>query len=184
MNEQGEVGLLLLVPMLAIMLTFVKTFILILYSNEFLAIIPMTKLLLLGTIIQIAGWGVGYIFLAKNDGKTYFYNEVGTRVLLLPLYIFGYKIYGLEGLGFAFIINQIIYLVIVTAVSHFKYSIDYSKKYLIQLIIILLIMSTYMIVDNILSPSIYIKIAFCIIVCIYSLVIFNTKLDFKTKKII
>lgn len=182
MTEQGEIGLLLLVPMLTIMITFINTFVLILYSKEFLVIVPMTKLLLLGTIVQIAGWGLGYVFLAKNDGKIYFFNEVGSKIILFPLYIIGYKYKGLEGLGYSFIANQILYFILIGIVAFHKYKVSYRKQYYSQFLIALIFITFYYLIDSYVLLPIFLKCLFCVTICIYSFAMLNNKVGLLKKR--
>lgn len=177
MSEQGEIGLLLIVPVLTFLLTFINFFIVLLYSTEFLLIVPMTKLLLLGTIVQIAGWGLGYVFLAKNNGKVYFFNEVGSRIILFPLYIVGYRYDGLEGLGYAFILNQIIYFFLVAAVAYNKYDISYTKQFYMQLLLVIFTISTYYIIGEFYSLPLIVELSFCFGACAYSIIMLINKLE-------
>lgn len=177
MNEQSEIGLLLLAPMVVLMITFIDPVLRILYSSEFMPVAPMTILLLLGTLIQVVSWALGYVFLAKNDGKLYFFNEVGTKILMLPIYIIGYMIHGLIGLGITFIINQVIYLLWIGIVAYKRYNITYNLS-CIKLFCIffssttLFIYLRYFVLQNLLLTYFF---ASCII--LYSLIQLNQRIN-------
>lgn len=128
-NEQAEIAILILAPLIAFMIIFMPICLRFLYSSEFLVIVQMTCLLMIGAMIKAGSWAISYVFPAKGDGKTFMFNEVLTVLLSLPIYLFGYWKFGLLGIGYAFIINYIIYFIWVLAVCKRKYDINYSPKF-------------------------------------------------------
>ncbi|HML70029.1 MAG TPA: oligosaccharide flippase family protein [Macellibacteroides fermentans] len=176
MNEQAEIGLLLLAPMVVLMMAFIDPVLNLLYSDEFLSVAPMTTMLLFGTLIQVASWSLGYVFLAKSDGKIYFINEVGTKVLMFPTYIIGYSIGQLEGLGVAFIVNQLIYIVWVGIVAKRRYSIMYSRKFLKLFAIIISVSTAHLLINRLFSEIVMWNWVFVIIISAYSLYQLNERI--------
>lgn len=142
MNQQTEIALVLLAPLIIVMIVFMSFFIKVLYSAEFLAIVPMTKWLLIGSLIKAGAWGISFVFLAKGDGRLFLFNELGMTVITLPAYLLGYHLFGLVGIGYANAFNFSIYFLWVSIVAYKKYKISYSpvfwKLFLTFLIIILL----------------------------------------------
>ncbi len=175
--EQGEIGLLLLAPMIAFMITFINIVITLLYTDEFLSIAPMTVLLLIGTIIQVASWGLGYVFLAKSDGKIYFFNEVVTKLLLLPLYLFGYKYLGLTGLGYAFIANQIIYYIWISFVSKRRYGVRYPKSFFKLFLLLILISIILGWLEINVHLGLFYKLLIAISIAAYTIYELNKRID-------
>ena len=141
----------------------------------------MTKYLLVGTIIQIAGWGMGYVFLAKNEGKIYFFNEVGTKIILFPLYILGYMFCGLDGLGIAFVLNNVFYLIWISIVAYKRYAIRYSTNYFKLFLIVIAIIYTYLFIDMFIEIPILYKILLCCISIVYSFCLLNSKINIISK---
>lgn len=176
MNEQAEIGLLLLAPMVTAMLLFIKPVILILYSQEFVQIAKMTELLLFGTLVQVASWSLGYVYLAKNDGRIYFFNEVGTKIVMLPTYFIGYNLSGLEGLGYAFILNQVVYILWVGFVAKKKYQVSYTKQSLTIFIIIVTMAALYIAVEQFLPEFKFFQFFIAILLLSYSLYQLNKRL--------
>lgn len=176
MNEQAEIGLLLLAPMVTAMILFIKPVILILYSPEFIQITQMTELLLFGTLIQVASWSLGYVYLAKNDGRLYFFNEVGTKIIMLPSYFVGYYLCGLEGLGYAFILNQVVYIFWVGFIANKKYHVTYTKQSLSVFIIIVTLVTAYISVRHIFTEAKFFQYTIAILLITYSLYQLNKRL--------
>ena len=81
-NEQTEVALLLAAPVLLAMLALAPWVIRLLYSAEFLEAVDVLRWQVLGDILKIASWPLGFILLASGAGKTY----VGTEWLAMGLF--------------------------------------------------------------------------------------------------
>jgi O-antigen/teichoic acid export membrane protein len=61
MNQQAEITVLILAPMIVVMIVFLSFIIQLLYSGEFVEIVPMTKWLLFGSLIKSGSWAISYI---------------------------------------------------------------------------------------------------------------------------
>lgn len=120
-NQQAEIALLILGPLIIGMLIFLKFLISILYTDQFLGMEMMTRWLLIGSLIKACSWAISFIFLAKGAGKLYLANEVSINFITLPSYLVGYSFGGLEGIGLAFISNYTIYLIWVSIVAYKQY---------------------------------------------------------------
>lgn len=129
MNEQAEIALVILSPMIVFMIVFLPFLIKLIYSAEFLDIIPMTRLLLIGSLIKAGSWAISFVFLAKGDGKTFLINELGILLVSLPIYIFSYFYYGLQGIGYGFVLVYIIYFMLVSIIAFKKYNCNYNKEF-------------------------------------------------------
>lgn len=144
-NQQAEIALLILLPLICIMLFCLPLIITVLYTEAFMLIIPMTKLLLLGSILKAASWAVSYLFLSAGDGKIYLINEIGIKTFNLPLYLLCYYWGGLTGIGYGFVINYSVYLLWVSIIAyrryHFRHSFAFKKIFLRSIAFCLLIIS-------------------------------------------
>ena len=142
MNQQSEMTILIIAPILVIFLVFINPLIVLLYSKEF---IPINNMILwggLGVFFKAASWALGVIFISKGDVKTLFWSELLATIVMLMLNLLGYKLFGLEGLGLSFlggfIFAYIQTFLIVRFKYSFTYSIDFYKIFSIQLIIAIL----------------------------------------------
>jgi len=121
-NQQAEVALLVLSPILTVFLTFINWIIIILYSDEFIAVNGMINWAALGMYFKAASWAIAFILLAKGDSNLYFWNELLGNIYVLFSSIIGYRMAGLEGIGQAFVLSNIVYFVQVFIVAKFRYS--------------------------------------------------------------
>ena len=104
-NQQAEVALLILAPILIVFLVFIHWGVVLLYSKQFLGVVPMIHWATLGIFFQALSWCLGYVILAKSDSKMYFWNELIANIYLLGLNILGYHYLGLSGLGISFLLG-------------------------------------------------------------------------------
>jgi O-antigen/teichoic acid export membrane protein len=128
-NQQAEIAILILSPMIVVMIVFLPFLIQLIYTKEFLTIVPMTRWLLIGSLIKSGSWAISFVFLAKGDGKTFLFNEIGINCITLPSYLLGYHFFGIQGIGFAYIFNYSVYFIWVAIVAAKKYDIKYSGTF-------------------------------------------------------
>jgi O-antigen/teichoic acid export membrane protein len=137
MNQQAEIALLILAPIIMIFLVFIKWVVLMLYSEKFTPINDMILYAAMGMFFKAASWSISFIFLAKGASKLFFWNELITNIYFLALNIAGYKYGGLAGMGISFLLAYGLYLIQVYFVSKIKYDFNFEpafiKIFLLQL---------------------------------------------------
>jgi PAS domain S-box-containing protein len=102
-NEQTEVALLLCAPVLLAMLGLAPWVIHLLYSAEFAPAVEILRWQLLGDILKVMSWPLGFVILASGAGKTFVLTQsfgilifLGGIWVLLPLI-------GINATGVAFL---------------------------------------------------------------------------------
>lgn len=109
-NEQTEMALLLAGPLLIAMLALAPWIVDLLYSNAFGAAAEILRLHVLGDILKIVSWPLGYMLLATGDGRSYLATEAigyGTLVIATAVLI---PIIGVNATGAAFAMMYLTYL--------------------------------------------------------------------------
>lgn len=129
MNEQSEMTLLLIAPILVVFLVFCNFIIEILYTKEFLVIENMILWASFGIYLKAISWAVGVIFISKGDTKYILLTELGSNLTLILFSMLGYQNYGLEGLGISFFISFFCMLVLTYTIVRLKYGFKYSKNF-------------------------------------------------------
>ena len=71
-NQQAEVAILILAPILTIFLIFINWVVILLYSNRFLPVVSMIHWAALGIFFKAASWPLAYLIIAKGDSKDFF----------------------------------------------------------------------------------------------------------------
>lgn len=180
-NSQGEITVLLTLPILSLMLVFSPLLIKILLSNEFLPLISFIRLLCFGMIFKAVSFCYGYVSFAHGDKKTYFIFEgVYGNLINLILCCIGYNFGNLTGLAWAFILFYLIYLLSVFFLNSFKYSYKITKNLLF--ITIYSVISLFLVFYFIKSSYKYIvTLAYivAIINVIISIKLLNDKIEIK-----
>ena len=134
-NQQAEIALLILAPILIAFLVFINWAVILLYSTQFIEVTGMIYWAALGMFFKAGSWAVAFVFLAKGASKLFFWNELISNSYMLLFNIVGYHFYGLTGLGFSFLITYIIYLIQVYIIARMKYDFSFNRSFLILFII-------------------------------------------------
>lgn len=75
-NQQAEIAILIIAPILTVFLIFINYVIILLYSNKFTSINGMVHWAALGMFFKAVSFPIGYILLAKGASKTFFWSEL------------------------------------------------------------------------------------------------------------
>ena len=144
-NQQSEVVLLLMTPILCGFLIFINPIVIILYSREFLPISEMLLWAGLGMFFKSGSWAIGYLILAKGDSKMFFFSELVINIYLLAFNCIGYYFLGLEGLGISFVVCYILVYIQVFLIVKIKYDFRFNRIfYTILLVNLSLIFSVFL----------------------------------------
>ena len=130
MNQQSEIALLILAPILIVFLVFINWVVILLYSKQFIAVNTMIYWAALGMFFKAASWSVAFIFLAKGSSKLFFWNELAANICLLGLNLLGYYYLGLTGLGLSFLIAYFLYLIQVYTIAKIKFEFSFDSAFI------------------------------------------------------
>lgn len=140
-SQQGEIGVMILAPMLTICLVFMPFVLKILYSDKFLAANEYISWACLGMMLRLASWVISFLFVAKAESKLFMINELSANLYYLVFSLIGYKTLGLTGLGIAFALEYIVYFIQCYLITKKRYKFGFSnsfiKCYSIQLLLII-----------------------------------------------
>ena len=126
-NQQAEISLLLLAPIIAGFIIFIKPVVTILYSSKFLPVEGLIYWAILGIFFKAASWTIAYSFLAKGDTTAFFWSELAAIIYTTAFNILGYMHWGLTGLGISFLVGYIVYLIQVWIIAGKRYQIYFQK---------------------------------------------------------
>jgi O-antigen/teichoic acid export membrane protein len=125
-NQQAEIGVLILAPILAVFFIFINWIVVLLYSEKFIDVNEMIHWAALGIYFKVTSWSIGMIFMAKGAANIYFWNQVIANIYMLILNILGYYFFGLTGLGISFFVSYAFHLIQVFTISHYKYNFSFN----------------------------------------------------------
>lgn len=81
------------------------------FTEKFIPMIELFKWQLVGDVIKIVSWLLGYVMLAKAMTKIFIYTEVVFSILFVLLSIFFIDNFGLIGITYAFSLNYLLHLI-------------------------------------------------------------------------
>lgn len=127
-NQQAEVAILILAPILIIFLVFIHLVVILLYSKKFVPINTMVLWAALGMFFKVIIWLMGFLFIVKGNIKIYFWNEFASTIYTLILNLIGYHLLGLTGMGISFFVSYLIAMIQAYVISNIKFSFSFENS--------------------------------------------------------
>lgn len=127
-NQQIEISILLLIPILTIFLLSLNIIIKLLYTSDFFPAIIMIQYAILGMFFRAISWAMGYLLLAKGDSKIFFWSELISTIYIFTFNILGYKYFGLKGIGYAFILIYFVHTIQIYSIARIYYNFKFDNN--------------------------------------------------------
>lgn len=152
-SQQGEIGTMILAPMLTCCLVFMPLVLWILYSDKFLAANEYISWACLGMLFKLAAWVVSFMFVAKAESGLFIINELLGNTYCLIFSIIGYRLWGLQGIGAAFALNYLVYFTQVYLIARHRYKFSFSCSFIrcygVQMLLVIACLATVLLLDGI-----------------------------------
>lgn len=126
-NQQFELMVLVLTPLILLFIAFSPYLLQLLYSSKFTGISIMICWLTSGMIFRAIAWCPGFMYIARNDTKLYLVIYIITIAVELVLFIGSYYLMGLDGLGISFLLMNILNCASSVIITKWKYGCEYSR---------------------------------------------------------
>jgi O-antigen/teichoic acid export membrane protein len=178
-HQQSLVAILIIVPMVAFLFPLAKIIIDIIYSSDFYVIENYISWATISLPFRACIWCLSYLMLAKGLAMKFFYSEVVGKVANVTFCIIGYKLWGITGLGLAFLANSLTSLLFNYWIVHRYCDFTFNRRFLLQLIgytLVLLGLLTFHLLLNNLEGRILSIIA-ALVLTFYCLKTLQDKLD-------
>lgn len=120
-SHEIKITLWVLVAVIAVFISAKDLIITLLYAAEFKTIAPFITWAIVGMVFRAVSWCMAFVILARGDGKLYLITETSSAIIGLALNIVAFELWGLDGLGFAYILWYVIYTIIVVSVYRYRY---------------------------------------------------------------
>jgi O-antigen/teichoic acid export membrane protein len=125
-NQQAEIAVLILAPILTVFLIYINWVIIALYSTKFIPVNGLIQWAALGMYFKAISWCIGFVFLAKGASKVFFWSELIANSYLLFFNVLGYKYFGLTGMGISFLVSYVLVLLQVYFIANYKYEFSFN----------------------------------------------------------
>lgn len=126
-NQQAEIVVLILGPILAFILFSAPIIIRILLSAEFLTTIDYITWASISVLFRGISWVSGFILISKGDNKLFLYTQLASQIWFLALDILFFNLLGIKGLGISLIISYLLAVILMFYVLKKKYNFVLSR---------------------------------------------------------
>lgn len=142
-NRQTEIVALIIAPAACLLILTAPLVIKVLFTSQFDPILPLMRWMGLGTMLRALHMPMAYITFAKDNKKVFFYLEgLFGNILTLCLCCIGFYLFGLIGLGYAFVVDNAICIIVYYLVNRNLYHYNFTSKSLANLSIAVAITAT------------------------------------------
>lgn len=132
-NHEAILLMMLLTPLILLFFLLREPIVIFLYKSDFLVILPFVSWGIISSIPKAVSWCMAYTIIARGEGKIFLLTEGLDACISLPVCLIAYHLFGLTGLGIAYIIWYIIYALIVGFVYYRRYGSRLSHQVIITL---------------------------------------------------
>jgi PST family polysaccharide transporter len=129
-NEQTEIATLLSAPVFIAMMAVAPWVIHLLYAASFTPAIEILRWQVLGDVLKVASWPLGFLILAAGDGKAFFLTETVTLLVLTGLITGLAPMMGLPITGIAYLAMYAFYLPLVYWLARRRIGFHWSRSVL------------------------------------------------------
>lgn len=165
-NQQGEIAVLILAPIIISCIILMPFIIRIIYSEAFLAANDYISWAILGLMFKAASFVISYVFLAKAESKLFIVNETITKAYLILLELVGYYYFGLVGLGVAFLLTYFIYSIQVYVIAKKRYRFGFTKSFMkVFGVNFIIVLASFILIHVWNSTWVYIPLLLSFITC-------------------
>ncbi len=102
-----------LMPVVAVFVVLSEVVVRLLYSEAFLPVLPYVDLGICGVLPRAFSYCMAFVILARGDGRVFVATEAAGAVLGLACSIAGYRLWGFAGLGAGYVVEYVLYSVVV-----------------------------------------------------------------------
>lgn len=126
-NEQTAVALLLAGPLVLFLLAMTPWIIRLLYTAEFMPAVDILRWQLLGDVLKLMSFPLGFVLLAAGSGKTFVVTETcGMAVFVLGTAL-ALPVFGIAATGMAFLAMYVVYLSVVYVVVKRRFAFTWAS---------------------------------------------------------
>lgn len=178
-NDQMEIMVLALLPLVGVFIALSPLLIRVLYTDEFLCISNMINIMAVGMIMRAISWCPGFMYMARGDSKLYLIIYIITAIVSLILYFVFYSLFGLTGIGVAFLMSYVLGNPATFLITKHFYGYRLRKETLVLISISLLFAFLTLLFTFVTSLYLsYLGLFVCAAVCcLYSFSQLNKRLD-------
>lgn len=151
-NQQSEIGLLLALPGLIATLAFAPVIIMIFYTSEFAAAAELLRWFVLGCLLRVISWPMGFIVLAKGKSVLFAGTQTFFNLLHVGLVALGLIYFGLTGVSMAFFSLYVIHVFGVALIAYWLIEFRWSPAVMRLLLVVIVTGAVGFLLNDFLDP--------------------------------
>jgi PST family polysaccharide transporter len=168
-NDQTEIVMLLTAPVFIAMLGLTPWVIQLLYSPAFMPAVGVLRWQILGDILKVASWPLGFVILAAGAGKTFFFVESFAILLIGVLVAIFSSSIGFQITGISLLICYAVYLPLVLIIAKRKIGFQWTIKNIKLLVSIFIICTSVAIISTLYWWGAIVSVVLSLIFALYTL---------------
>ena len=122
-NRFTRIFFILFVPVSTMIMLFGNAFVTLLFSRDFVSIIPLFSLWFIFDLLRVASWPIGLVLIVKDRMKLAAFLELCLSIILLSTSCLVIGRYSLKGVMFSYVFSYAVFLVINYLVMNRNYAI-------------------------------------------------------------
>jgi PST family polysaccharide transporter len=138
-NEQTEIATLLSAPVLIFVMALTPWLIHLLYARSFAPSASILRWQVLGDVLKIASWPLGYVIVAAGDGKAFFASETFGWLIATGTIAFLMPVWGLRMTGIAYILMYAFYLPLVFWLARRRIGFRWSRSVISLTLVVMIV---------------------------------------------
>lgn len=154
-NRQLQLILIIVAPLVAIFILFIKEVVLLLYSTKFVPITGMIEWIMFGMFFRAVSFCLSYAVVAQADSKRFFLNELAANLYSLLFYVIGYRYFGFEGMGVAYCLFYLCYSVQMFFFCKLRYDFRFEKRSIYTIVSQMILVSVLLIISKLFQYTVY-----------------------------
>lgn len=180
-NEQAEVSLIVITPLLMVLAGFSDLIITILYTRSFIPAVPVLRFAALGVLFKAFAFPFGYMYIAKADKKVFLIKEILSWSYIVILSIFMYYFFGATGLGLGYALGYLFTTIQTLILNKYLYRIVPEVKAIVLFLLSISLLLSICLIQFIESSLLRNIFSACLIIIsiLYSLYEFNKRMNIK-----
>lgn len=120
-NRQIEVSLLMISPLLVAFSIGAPIIVELLYTKQFLEVVPMMQVTVLAMYLRAMKLPVAYLTLAKGDSRSYLVLEAYSAIVMVGAVLLGFRYWGLLGTGVGLLVTGLIDILVINLFARIRY---------------------------------------------------------------
>ena len=168
-NQQTEIAVLLSAPVIILMLGLAPWITTLLYSSAFSPAVAVVRWQMLGNVLQVASWPLGFVLIAAGDAKTYLLTQTASLLVMGGLISALIPVFGLPVTGVASLASYALLLPLVYLLARHRIGFAWTRKVTVLVAAVFLLCAGIAALSTVFKWGAFVSIGLSLVFGFYSL---------------